>query len=395
MQLRNLPGIALLIALWLLTVLIILIAGLAALVQSHSAVARNFGDEVRARWAANAGVQRAMVTLQTLTAEPATAWSDGTDQLQLTSDDTDVLSDSHYSVIVTDEASKVNLNTATVEQLQLFFPAEVADAIIDWRDTDSTPQPQGAEDDYYMGLPNPYHCKNAPFSTVGELMLVSGVTAELLQTPVTTGGPPLQELLTVSSQDSNTTADGQSRLLLTNATQQTLTTPGLFTAQEATAVMQARRARAFTSPADLLRVQSLTRARVAELYDRFTCSRETVRPGLININTAPAIVLAMLPGMDISQADAIVQYRQEQGAFADVGQLLLLETITNETFTQISDLLTTRSQTFQIVSTGETTTGIPCTVTTLLRFTPGTTTTDTTTTGTTTTSPMILYWQEK
>lgn len=391
---RNLPGIALLVALWLLAVLLILVAGLAALVQSHSAVARNFGEEVRARWAAVAGVQRAQVTIQTFVEEPATAWADGSEQLQLSSDDTDALSDSHYSVTVTDEAGKVNLNTASPELLQQLFPAEVADAIVDWRDSDSTPQPQGAEDDYYIGLPNPYHCKNAPFSTVGELMLVSGVTSELLNTPLTTGGPPLQEMLTVSSQDSNTTADGQPRLLLTNATQQTLTTQGLFTAQEATAVLEARRARAFTSPADLLRVQSLTRTRVAELYDRFTCSRETVRPGLININTAPAIVLAALPGMDISQADAIVQYRQEQGAFADVGQLLLLETVTNETFAQIADLLTTRSQTFQIVSTGETTTGIPCTVTTLLRFTPGTTTTDTTTTGTTT-SPMILYWQEK
>ena len=39
---------------------------------------------------------------------------------------------------------------------------------------------QGAEDDYYMSLPEPYHCKNAHFDSVDELLLVKGVTPQLL-----------------------------------------------------------------------------------------------------------------------------------------------------------------------------------------------------------------------
>ena len=63
-----------------------------------------------------------------------------------------------------DEAGKLDLNTATRDML-LKLPGmteDVADAIVDWRDSDSTVSSQGAEDDYYMSLPEPYRCKNAP-----------------------------------------------------------------------------------------------------------------------------------------------------------------------------------------------------------------------------------------
>ncbi len=38
----------------------------------------------------------------------------------------------------------------------------------------------GAESDYYTSLPNPYKAKNAPFDTIEELLLVKGVTSEIL-----------------------------------------------------------------------------------------------------------------------------------------------------------------------------------------------------------------------
>jgi type II secretory pathway component PulK len=81
-----------------------------------------------------------------------------------------------------DEAGKVDLNTAS-RDMPLNLPAmteDVADSIIDWRDVDSSTSAQGAEDDYYMSLPEAYHCKNGNFESVDELLLVKGITSDLL-----------------------------------------------------------------------------------------------------------------------------------------------------------------------------------------------------------------------
>jgi len=92
-----------------------------------------------------------------------------------------------------DEASKVNLNVATERQLTILVTAAAAgdssvdvkgvvDAILDWRDSDHNPRSEtgGTEGVYYENLPRPYRVKNAPFDTVEELLLVKGVTGNLL-----------------------------------------------------------------------------------------------------------------------------------------------------------------------------------------------------------------------
>src|SRR5205823_6857830 len=84
---------------------------------------------------------------------------------------------------VMDESSKININTASANQLLLLpgMTDDTAGAIIDWRDEDSNISNNGgAESEYYMSLPRPYQCKNAPFETVEELLLVKGFTPELL-----------------------------------------------------------------------------------------------------------------------------------------------------------------------------------------------------------------------
>ncbi len=52
---------------------------------------------------------------------------------------------------------------------------ELAQAVVDWLDKniEATP-PQGAEDDYYIGLENPYLAANRKMSSVTELRLVKG-----------------------------------------------------------------------------------------------------------------------------------------------------------------------------------------------------------------------------
>src|SRR5207342_1622287 len=92
---------------------------------------------------------------------------------------------------VIDEGAKINLNVlmqldpsgARLLAALLLLPnmtPEIANSIVDWLDSDSTPRDGGAEDDYYSSLAQPYHCKNGPLESIEELLLVKGVTPQLL-----------------------------------------------------------------------------------------------------------------------------------------------------------------------------------------------------------------------
>ena len=94
---------------------------------------------------------------------------------------------------VTDESSKLNLNTATRDQLLVLVraaidedeevnPLDIVGAILDWRDKDSAPQTEAGDTEgtYYEELDRPYKIRNGPFDSVEELLLVKGITAPLL-----------------------------------------------------------------------------------------------------------------------------------------------------------------------------------------------------------------------
>lgn len=88
--------------------------------------------------------------------------------------------DSPHPAYLSDEFSRINLNKATKETLErLTGSRDMAAAIIDWRDPDSDVSLGGAEGAYYQSLPNPYPCRNGPFQSVAELMLVKGMTPDL------------------------------------------------------------------------------------------------------------------------------------------------------------------------------------------------------------------------
>ena len=57
---------------------------------------------------------------------------------------------------------------------------DVADAILDFIDEDEEARPFGAESDYYATLATPYSAANGPLRSVEELLLVRGVTPNLL-----------------------------------------------------------------------------------------------------------------------------------------------------------------------------------------------------------------------
>jgi len=55
----------------------------------------------------------------------------------------------------------------------------VVDSILDWRDPDDFYRVNGAENDYYQSLKEPYNCKNGNLDSIEELLLVRGVTTDL------------------------------------------------------------------------------------------------------------------------------------------------------------------------------------------------------------------------
>ncbi|MCC7087065.1 MAG: general secretion pathway protein GspK [Pirellulales bacterium] len=72
-------------------------------------------------------------------------------------------------------------STGNPRDLLMALPAmseEIADAILDWIDADDEPREFGAEIDYYSGLG--YAPKNGPLDTIEELLLVRGVSPQLL-----------------------------------------------------------------------------------------------------------------------------------------------------------------------------------------------------------------------
>ena len=83
----------------------------------------------------------------------------------------------------TDAASLSSASSSTGRTLLLGLPGmteDVADAILDWMDEDEEPREYGAEAEYYSGLNPPYAPRNGPLQTVEELLLVRGVTPQLL-----------------------------------------------------------------------------------------------------------------------------------------------------------------------------------------------------------------------
>ena len=64
--------------------------------------------------------------------------------------------------------------------------------------------------------------------------------------------------------------------------------------------------------------------------------------GLININHADASTLTSLPGIGPSKAEAIINYRDENGSFKEVKDLLKVTGIGKKTFEQLEHLITVK-----------------------------------------------------
>jgi hypothetical protein len=119
-----------------------------------------------------------------------------------------------YEVRTVDETGKIPLNAAAVDEVLLreivlnldydeLTASTVADSIMDWKDDDDLHRAEGAEDEYYRGLERPYPCKDAPFDSIEELLLVRGVTRAMYQGDGVV--PGLRDIFTVAHDRSRLT----------------------------------------------------------------------------------------------------------------------------------------------------------------------------------------------
>ena len=174
-------GAALLLVLWLIVLLSALIGAFALTAKTEALQGRVLYHGIAAEQAARAGLDYAITRIEQ--ADPRLQWlPDGRDYRWQ-------FADAGITVKIVDESGKVDLNQADATLLAALFEvagtprdraAQVAGAILDWRDPDPLTQPSGgAEDPDYEAAGRVYGAKDALFESVAEVEQVLGMTPEL------------------------------------------------------------------------------------------------------------------------------------------------------------------------------------------------------------------------
>ena len=187
-------GIALLMVLWVLTILMVIALSFSSMTRTETYSTLSFKEGAEKKFIAEAGIERTIMELfyriqninMKAILEGSEVWKiDGTSY-------NGQIGEGNYSVRITDESGKVDINIITDANSDflrnlfknLGIPEDevnvIVDCILDWKDPDDLLHLNGAEDDYYMSLPNPYKPKNANFDTLEELIMVKGITQEML-----------------------------------------------------------------------------------------------------------------------------------------------------------------------------------------------------------------------
>ncbi len=183
--------------LWVITILTVVVLEFSFAMRTEVNITKNFKDELQLYATAQGGVQRAI-------AEMIFKNDTRLQQLRKTMKTEEIAPEKKewvpdgrpYTVKfdqgecelrIMSEAGKININTVSETTLRkiignLGLEGEardiVTDSILDWIDADDFRRINGAENDYYQSLKEPYNCKNGSFDSIEELLLVRGVTPE-------------------------------------------------------------------------------------------------------------------------------------------------------------------------------------------------------------------------
>ncbi|HWD94597.1 MAG TPA: hypothetical protein VG938_19870 [Verrucomicrobiae bacterium] len=277
---------------------------------------------------------------------------------------------------LTDENSKLNLNTATLGMISSLpnIDPDFAANIISWRTNDTSSGGVGPEE--YAMLSPPYTPKQQPFETTDELRLVYGADMDTLvgedanrngaldpsevdENRNSQADPGILECVTVYSREPNTNPDGTAlinvRTLSATVTNQlaALFSTNFTSDVAATILRQLRSASGNNnSPLQFYLKSHMTSDQFAQVASQLTTvdSTNAFISGRININTANPAVLYCIPGISNYVAQ-IVSYRQSNpdklGSVAWVIDALgLTGNDATQLANQIGNRITTKSYQF-------------------------------------------------
>ena len=385
-------GLSLVSTLWILTILSILAAQLLYSIHIEQRTQRNFLDRAKFHYAAKAGFEWTLAVMRTDRTPFDSLGESWAEPIQGQIDDgVQVGNILNYQVTVTDEAAKVNINTADaglITNLLMQVGAspddpltqELANAIVEAR----------------------------PYRTVRDLARVEGMTSQLLygtqqaaaltQSVATTQGqgtspnsvsdtglplttepqtqPGLVDLATIHSIDASTDPDGEALVNLNTAEEGQLTQletqsgqgggQPVFSQAEAQSLIQQRE---FDGFAALLDVQAVSDEIFNNIQSRITTEDSNGNQenqenqedeegngssfqgggpqqqgqgedGQVNINTADVEALQSLDGIDQGIAERIVNHRDTQGFFQNIDAVKDVKLLTQQEFIGIVDKIT-------------------------------------------------------
>lgn len=314
-------GIAVVVALIAVTVLTLLAGTFCYSMKIEARVAANANNDEQMLWMGRGGVELARWVLAMSARQPYDSlnqvWaggpgsgSDTNGPLAGVSLDNYPIGDGTVSVKIIDMERRVNVNSASPDLLRQILTVQgvdagtistVVDSIEDWIDPDDATRPAGAESDYYQGQNPPYYAKNAPIDDLSELMYIKGITMAMYKG---TGGAAYQ----TGPFQHNKLGLGQ---------------------------------------------------RPGEEPNYAFGLEDVLTPfssGKINVNTADANVLGLIPGIDTDSVQNIIKFRagpdgqegtDDDTPFINVSQLSAAG-VSPQAMPAINQYCTTRSTTFEV-----------------------------------------------
>ena len=208
---RRPAGVVLVLVLAMISILALSSLGIAERMLLERKVVQQLGRQAQARASAESGVEmtRQFLDRSRTAQDEAGGWYDNPQLFQdvLVAEDDLPRDRGRFTIVaprildrapadvrfgLEDESTRINLHTilktdpsgeGNAKKMLMVLPGmtdSIAEAILDWIDEDNTPRQQGAETDYYSSLTPGYAPRNRPPATIEELLLVRGVTPQLL-----------------------------------------------------------------------------------------------------------------------------------------------------------------------------------------------------------------------
>ena len=371
-------GLSLVSTLWILTILSVLAAQLLYSIHIEQRTQRNFLDRAKLHYAAKAGFEWTLAVMRTDQTPFDSLGENWAEPLQGQIDDGVQTGNLlNYQVTVTDEASKVNINTADIGLItNLLMQAgasqddpltqELANAIVEgrpYRTVRDLARVEQMTSQILYGTQQTAASTQPAANTQAQGTSpnnVSDTGAPLATEPQTQ--PGLVDFATIYSIDASTNPDGEALVNLNTADEEQLTQletqsgqgggQPIFSQAEARSLTQQREFGRFS---ELMDIRAVSDEIFNSIQSQITTEdtrgnqedeeqngpqQEQGENGQININTADVETLESLDDIDEGIAQRIVNHRDSQGFFQNIDALKEVRMLTQQEFIGIVDKIT-------------------------------------------------------